>query len=97
MLFFSVLGPSGFRAARDKQGTPCEEDGTSGVVRQGVWNHTDGLVAVCIHGLQAVTSMAATIAHSGAPPKVGPVNPDAKQRFVVLHDGAITFRSAKNS
>ena len=94
--FFSVLGPSGFRAARDKQGTPCEEDGTSGVVRQGVWNHTDGLVAVCIHGLQAVTSMAATIAHSGAPPKVGPVNPGAKQRFVVLHDGAITFRSAKN-
>ena len=91
--FFSVLGSSGFR---DKRGAPWDEDCTSEVVRQGVWNHTDGIVAVSIHGLRAVTSMPPAIAHSAAPPTVGPRNPGAKQRFVVLHDGAITFRSAKN-
>ena len=94
--FFSVLGSSGFRAARDKRSVPWDDDRTSEVVRQGVWNHTDGIVAVSIHGLLAVTTMAAAIAHSAAPPTIGPKNPGAKQRFVVLHDGAITFRSAKN-
>ena len=94
--FFSVLGSSGFRAARDKRSVPWDDDRTSEVVRQGVWNHTDGIVAVSIHGLLAVTTMAAAIAHSAAPPTIGPKNPGAKQRSVVLHDGAITFRSAKN-
>ena len=39
--------------------------------------------------------MAATIAHSGAPPCVGPSTAGSRQRFVVLHDCAFTFRSNK--
>eukprot|EP00439_Symbiodinium_sp_Y106_P039884 s4106_g4.t2 len=91
--FLSVLGTSGFTPARDTNGDAYDEENTTRVVRQAVWNHSDGLVAVCLHGLKAVTSMAATIAHSGAPPCVGPSTAGSKQRFVVLHDGAFTFKS----
>ena len=40
--------------------------------------------------------MAATIAHSGAPPSVGPADTGAKQRFVILRDWAITFSGHKS-
>ena len=48
MAFLSVLGTSGFTPARDDSGAPYDEESTTNIVRQGVWNHPDGLVAVCL-------------------------------------------------
>ena len=67
---------------------PYDDESTSHLMAQPVWNCSDGLVAACLHGAGAVVTMAATIAHSGAPP----ATPGALQKFVVLHDGAITFK-----
>ncbi|CAE6963895.1 GABBR2 [Symbiodinium sp. CCMP2592] len=56
----------------------------------------DALVAISIHGVRAVTTMASTIAFGGAPPTIKPAVPSKPQRFVVMHDGLLTFRAAKS-
>ncbi|CAE7711414.1 unnamed protein product [Symbiodinium sp. CCMP2592] len=91
-----MLGNFGYTPAKSINGIIYDEDGTTDIVSAPVWNPADALVAISIHGIRAVTTMASTIAFGGAPPTIKPAVPGKPQRFVVMHDGLLTFRAAKS-
>ncbi|CAE7490394.1 GABBR2 [Symbiodinium sp. CCMP2592] len=91
--FGAVVGNFGYTPAKSKKGIMYDEDGTTDIVAKPVWSPPDALVAVAIHGIRTVTTMASTIAYGGVPPTILPAVPSERQRFVVMHDGLLTFRS----
>ncbi|CAE7233872.1 unnamed protein product [Symbiodinium sp. CCMP2592] len=92
----TMLGNFGYTPAKSVKGIPYGEEGTTDIISAPVWSPADALVAVSIHGVRTVTTMASTIAFGGAPPTIKPAVPSKPQRFVVMHDGLLSFRSAKS-
>ncbi|CAE7380708.1 unnamed protein product, partial [Symbiodinium sp. CCMP2592] len=91
-----MLGNFGYTPAKNIKGIPYDEEGTTDIIGAPVWSPADALVAVSIHGIRTVTTMASTIAFGGAPPTIKPAVPSKPQRFIVMHDGLLSFRSAKS-
>ncbi|CAE7624163.1 Clec16a [Symbiodinium sp. CCMP2592] len=94
--YIVMLGNFGYMPAKSIKGIQYDEDGTTDIISAPVWSPADALVAISIHGIRAVTTMASTIAFGGAPPTIKPAVPSKPQRFVVMHDGLLTFRAAKS-
>ncbi|CAE6936887.1 GIP [Symbiodinium sp. CCMP2592] len=92
----ALLGNFGYTPAKNIKGIVYDEENTTDIIGAPVWSPADALVAVSIHGIRTVTTMASTIAFGGAPPTIKPAVPSKPQRFVVMHDGLLTFRSAKS-
>ncbi|CAE6971381.1 unnamed protein product, partial [Symbiodinium sp. CCMP2592] len=94
----ALLGNFGYTPAKNIKGIGIvyDEENTTDIIGAPVWSPADALVAVSIHGIRTVTTMASTIAFGGAPPTIKPAVPSKPQRFVVMHDGLLTFRSAKS-
>ncbi|CAE7710265.1 GABBR2, partial [Symbiodinium sp. CCMP2592] len=91
-----MLGNFGYTPAKSLKSIPYSEEGTTDIVSAPIWSPADALVAVSIHGVRTVTTMASTIAFGGAPPTIKPAVPSKPQRFVVMHDGLLSFKSAKS-
>ncbi|CAE7222918.1 GABBR2 [Symbiodinium sp. CCMP2592] len=91
-----MLGNFGYTPAKSLKNIPYREEGTTDIVSAPIWSPADALVAVSIHGVRTVTTMASTIAFGGAPPTIKPAVPSKPQRFVVMHDGLLSFKSAKS-
>ncbi|CAE7345631.1 unnamed protein product [Symbiodinium sp. CCMP2592] len=91
-----MLGNFGHTSAKSTKNIPYAEEGTTDIVSAPIWSPADALVAVSIHGIRTVTTMASTIAFGGAPPTIKPAVPSKPQRFIVMHDGLLTFRSTKS-
>ncbi|CAE7806513.1 JNK [Symbiodinium sp. CCMP2592] len=91
-----MLGNFGYTPAKSLKNIPYSEEGTTDIVSAPIWGSADALVAVSIHGVRTVTTMASTIAFGGAPPTIKPAVPSKPQRFVVMHDGLLSFKSAKS-
>ncbi|CAE7541323.1 JNK [Symbiodinium sp. CCMP2592] len=92
----ALLGNFGYTSAKNIKGIVYDEENTTDIIGALIWSPADALVAVSIHGIRTVTTMASTIAFGGAPPTIKPAVPSKPQRFVVMHDGLLTFRSAKS-
>ncbi|CAE7039205.1 GABBR2 [Symbiodinium sp. CCMP2592] len=92
----ALLGNFGYTPAKNIKGIVYDEENTTDIIGAPIWSPADALVAVSIHGIRTVTTMASTIAFGGAPPTIKPAVPSKPQRFVVMHDGLLTFRSAKS-
>ncbi|CAE7248022.1 JNK [Symbiodinium sp. CCMP2592] len=92
----ALLGNFGYTSAKNIKGIVYDEENTTDIIGAPIWSPADALVAVSIHGIRTVTTMASTIAFGGAPPTIKPAVPSKPQRFVVMHDGLLTFRSAKS-
>ncbi|CAE7035019.1 unnamed protein product [Symbiodinium sp. CCMP2592] len=91
-----MLGNFGYTPAKSLKNIPYSEEGTTDIVSAPIWSPADALVAVSIHGVRTVTTMASTIAFGGAPPTIKPAVPSKPQRFIVMHDGLLSFKSAKS-